>query len=109
MRVLVDVICSSCHEEVIDFYAVLGALGRCECGGDYIRMWKAGSTAKVIGDDIPGGVEVRNGICNEDGSPRRYYSKTEMKREAEARGLVNHVEHIPDKGSDKNAHTQRWV
>ena len=60
-------------------------------------------------DDIPGGVEIRHGLCNPDGSPRRYYSKTEMTREAKRRGLMNLVEHIPSRGSDKNANTQRWV
>lgn len=36
-------------------------------------------SAYVIGDDIPGGLEVKNGICNLDGSPRKVYSKTELK------------------------------
>ena len=33
-------------------------------------------------------VEIRHGICNPDGSPRRYYSKTEIKRAANEKGLV---------------------
>jgi len=34
----------------------------------------------VIPDDIPGGVVIEHGICNDDGSPRTYYSRSEMKR-----------------------------
>ncbi len=65
----------------------------------------------VTPDEIPGGVEIRHGICNEDGTPRRYYSRSEMAKEAKRRGLVNHVEHVtnPKSGSDKNPHTTRWV
>jgi hypothetical protein len=63
----------------------------------------------VIADEIPGGLEVRHGICNEDGTPRRYYSKSEMAREAKARGLVNYVRHVGSKGSDKSKTTSRWV
>ena len=65
----------------------------------------------VTADDIPGGVEIRHGICNEDGSPRRYYSKSEMAREAKRRNVVNRVEHIPvpNSGSDKSKHTTRWI
>lgn len=62
----------------------------------------------VIGDDIPGGLEIKHGLCNEDGSPRRYYSKSEIAREAKARGFTNLVEHKGGKGSDKSAHTTRW-
>jgi hypothetical protein len=64
----------------------------------------------VIGDDIPGGVEIRHGLCNEDGSPRRYYSHSEIEKEAKKRGLVNRVEHVPNphSGSDKSPHTTRW-
>lgn len=65
----------------------------------------------VIPDDIPGGVEIRHGLCNEDGSPRKYYSKSEIAKEAKKRGLRNHVEHVTDprSGSDRNPHTTRWV
>lgn len=63
----------------------------------------------VIGDDIPGGVEIRHGLCNEDGSPRRYYSKSEMAQEAKKRGLTNIVEHVSPPGTDKSPHTTRWV
>jgi hypothetical protein len=48
-------------------------------------------------------------LCNPDGSPRRFYSKTEIAREASRRGLVNHVEHVTGRGTDKNPHTTRWV
>ena len=65
----------------------------------------------VIGDDIPGGIAIRHGLCNEDGTPRKYYSKSEMRREAERRGLVNYVTHTPDpkSGSDKSKFTSRWI
>lgn len=63
----------------------------------------------VIADDIPGGVEIRNGLCNEDGSPHRYYSKSEMTKEAKRRGLVNLVTHVTEPGTDKSKHTSRWV
>jgi hypothetical protein len=52
-------------------------------------------TNDVIGDDIPGGIEIRHGLCNEDGTPRRYYSKSEIAKEAARRGL-----------KDANFHTQ---
>lgn len=63
----------------------------------------------VIDDSIPGGLEIRHGICNEDGTPRRYYSKSDMKREADRRGWTNVVEHKPMPGTDKSPHTTRWV
>lgn len=66
--------------------------------------------ANVIADDIPGGLLVRHGLCDpETGAPRRYYSKSEMAREAKARGLVNYVRHVGSKGSDKSKTTSRWV
>jgi hypothetical protein len=63
----------------------------------------------VIGDDIPGGVLIKHAICNADGSPKRYYSRSEITRTAKAAGYSNHVEHIGSKGSDKSPHTTRWV
>lgn len=63
----------------------------------------------VIGDDIPGGLEIKHGLCNPDGTPRTYYSKSEMAKEAKRRGLVNYVRHAPPQGSDKSDLTTKWV
>lgn len=49
-------------------------------------LW--GQSAGVIGDDIPGGIEIKHGLCNPDGTPRRYYSKTEIKRAANEAGYT---------------------
>lgn len=80
-----------------------------DCGHLSQKIWKA--TAEVHGDDIPGGIEIRHGLCNPDGSPRRFYSKSEMAKAAKEAGLVNLVDHRPDprSGSDKSKHTSRWV
>ena len=65
----------------------------------------------AVGDDIPGGVWIKHGICNEDGSPRKYYSYSSMREEAKRRGVRNRVEHVPvpNSGSDKSKHTTRWI
>jgi hypothetical protein len=63
----------------------------------------------VIPDEIPGGMEIKHGLCNDDGSPRKYYSKSEMAAEAKRRGMLNYVVHQGSKGSDKSKHTVRWV
>src|SRR6478609_2628135 len=73
------------------------------CGGSMERVLLPGSPPNVIGDECD--VEAKHGICNPDGSPRRYRSKSEMAREAKKRGLVNHVEHMPSRGSDRSKHT----
>jgi len=113
MRRMIDLRCSQCGEERLDQYVDVDTLDAHECGGKFERvtlaMPIAGRVAAVHGDDIPGGLEIRHGLCNPDGTPRKYYSRTEINNEAKRRGLVNHVQHIADKGSDKNKHTQRWV
>lgn len=110
---MIDIRCEGCGAVEIDQYVDASNLGVHECGGQWqkvtTQMPVAGRTASVHGDDIPGGVLMYHGVCNADGSPRRYYSKSEIAREAARRGLHNHVEHKPDRGSDKNKHTQRWV
>lgn len=79
-----------------------------ECGASTSRVWLPGTRA-IIDDDIPGGVLIHHGICNEDGTPRRYYSKSEIAKEAKRRGLHNHVEHVTAPGTDKSKHTTRWI
>lgn len=46
------------------------------------------STLMIATDDIPGGIEIRHGLVNDDGSPRKFYSKSDIKREANRRGLT---------------------
>jgi hypothetical protein len=58
----------------------------------------------VIGDDIPGGVWIRHGICNPDGSARRYDTKSSITAEAKRRGFVQSPRHV-----DGDKHLSRWV
>ena len=48
---------------------------------------KSNQAAYVIGDDIPGGYEVKHGICNPDGTPKKYYTKSSMRQAAFEKGL----------------------
>jgi hypothetical protein len=44
-------------------------------------------SAYVIGDEIPGGLLIHHGLCNEDGTPKRYYSKTDIHKAAYEKNL----------------------
>lgn len=61
----------------------------------------------VIGDEID--ITVKHALCHEDGTPRRFTSRQEWIRAQKESGMSNHVEHIPEKGSDKSRHTSRWI
>lgn len=63
----------------------------------------------VIGDEIPGGVEIKHGLCNPDGSPRRFDSKSAIAKAAREAGMTNYVTHNPPPGTDKSKHTTRWI
>lgn len=82
-----DVVCPNEHEQIDIFKHVDDPFPACAtCGEQTSILWSKPAT--VIGDDIPGGIEIRHGICNPDGTPKRYYSKTEIKRAANEKGLV---------------------
>lgn len=101
---------SNCNTEMIDCLEPIEMLEEVyctKCGKKTERAW-IGKPAAVISDEIPGGIWIRHGLCNEDGSPRKYYSKSEMAREAERRGLVNRVQHTSEPGTDKSPHTKKW-
>lgn len=81
-----------------------------DCGTKtFDKVLLPSSLGTVIADSIPGGIMMKNGICWPDGSPRRYDSWTDVKKAADAAGLVNRVEHIGAKGSDKSKYTVRWT
>lgn len=107
-----DRICTNaeCKIELIDCWEPITAPEvNCEkCGKITERAWLT-KPAAVIQDSIEGGIWIRHGICNPDGSPKKYYSKSEMRKAAEAKGLVNRVEHTTAPGTDKNRHTTKWT
>lgn len=107
-RILIDIKCASCDEIQEDRYVDLRVLEPHGCGGRFERVVLQKS-AFVHGDDIPGGLEIQHGICHPDGSPKKFYTKSAIAKAAADAGYHNHVEHLPEKGTDKSPHTQRWI
>ena len=60
----------------------------CACGEPMKRVWMQRANA-VKDDSIPGGVWIEHGLCNPDGTARRYDSYSDIRREAAARGLIH--------------------
>jgi hypothetical protein len=110
VKLLIDIICTACKQEFIDRWVTDKEYPTCDsCGGPTERLWKS-STGGVLSDDIPGGVLIEHGLCAADGSPKRYYSKSEIARAARERGLIPFVRHqASEKGSDKSPNTSRWI
>lgn len=76
-----------------------------ECGGQTERHYPIGAKASgVIPDEWPGGIVFEN-LQHE---PLRVYSRSQLKREMDARGLTHAVRHVGSPGSDKSEHTTRW-
>lgn len=104
-----DRACNHCGHQALDCYEPIAAdtpkCSQCELGR-MERVWLARASG-VIGDEID--ITVENGMCNPDGSPRRFTSRTELRREEVRRGWTNHVVHQGTKGGDKSPHTSRWV
>lgn len=83
-----------------------------KCGRVLIKLIRMGT---VVPDDIPGGLLVKHGICNGDGSPRRYYSKSEIRKACAEKGVFcralqdGGANHVGERGSDKSKYTSRWT
>tara|TARA_R110000751_G_scaffold289524_3_gene395785 strand:+ start:68 stop:463 length:396 start_codon:yes stop_codon:yes gene_type:complete len=87
MKILIDTICAECKAVRIDVFTEnAGEYPDCTCGAATERLWSFG--VSVRGDEIPGGVWIHHGLCNTDGTPRRYDSYTEINRECKRRGLT---------------------
>lgn len=81
--------CSQDTNSMVSFTKDGAALLVCRpCHALLTDKGTSGQSAGVITDEIPGGIEIRHGICNPDGTPKRYYSKTEIKRAANERGYT---------------------
>lgn len=107
----IDIVCTNegCLHQLADQNIPYGAEfpGCLRCGAPTVRLWTARGTAGVSGDECD--IYIKHGLCHEDGAPRRFTSKAELKRAADAKGLVNRVEHVCPPGTDKSKHTSRWV
>jgi len=64
-----------------------------------------GASAAVIPDSIPGGLTVENLAP----TPITFYSQSQRKQYLKAHGIREQVRHVGAHGSDKSAHTSRWV
>lgn len=110
MRML-DLKCDKCNKVVLDHlerdYAKQDRPVCCE--QPMTRVFLPTTTGGVKDDSIPGGIWMKNGLCNADGTPRRYDSWTEVRAEEKRRGYENYVVHRGTKGGDKSKHTTRWT
>ena len=78
---------------------------RCACGEPTEVVWLPGSAPTVIDDTIPGGRWVEN----LGPRPKRYDSKSDIRRDMDALGVQPKVQHIGEPGSDRSKHTTRWI
>ena len=82
-----DLICSNGHEHINIAHSIHEGHPVCPlCGESTATLWRTYQSG-IIADDFPGGVEIKHGLVNPDGSARKFYSKTEMKRAANEAGL----------------------
>jgi hypothetical protein len=60
----------------------------CACGGSLTEVEdQANRATAVIGDEVD--YTFHHGLCNEDGTPRRYTSRTQIRQECIKRGWRN--------------------
>lgn len=79
-----DFVCAACSRGREALVRDGGAVPEC-CGRPMVRVYRH-AAATVQQDSIEGGVEIRHGLVHPDGSPRTFYSKTEMKAAQQATG-----------------------
>lgn len=83
-----DAECPDCGNRKLDFYLQAGeSYPECVCGARMEWLPRAGNQ-QVVPDDIPGGVLIEHGLCNPDGTPKRYYSRSEIRLACAVKGLI---------------------
>ncbi len=83
-----DAVCPECGREALDIDVAEYPV--CSCGIQMEWLPKRGC-GDTLQDTIEGGVMIAHGICNPDGSPKRYDSRAEIARACKAHGLENYV------------------
>ena len=104
---LIDLKCATCDRIQLDHLERDEPTPRPECcNAPMERVHLPTQRENVIGDEID--ITIKNGLCNADGSPRRFRSRTELRKAEVKAGLTNVVRHIGRQGSDKSPHTTKW-
>jgi putative FmdB family regulatory protein len=101
-----DFKCRVCHRIFEAFVMFKERLGVCckTCGAATDVVWMAGGrTPTVIGDSMDQVIE------NLSAQPKRYLSRSELKRDMAAAGVEHRVKHVGVPGSDKSPHTVKWI
>lgn len=82
-------ICDRCYKPVDE-----GEHGLYKC-----PLEQRPKSAVVWADDIPGGIEIANGICNEDGTPKRYYSRSAIAQACKVKGVIPYHDVYQEQGN----------
>jgi hypothetical protein len=100
-----DVSCA-CGWERADVFEHHGQPSPCgACGKPTTHVWRSSMSAGVIPDEYTK-PWVSENLGHE---PVTIYSRSQLKREMDARGLRPFVRHVGEPGSDKSSRTSRWV
>lgn len=60
----------------------------CACGGERERTYPIEAPRSVQDDSIPGGRTYKHGICNDDGTPRTFYTEHEVRDAMKKNGVL---------------------
>lgn len=104
----IDTICPSCDAIRRDCYVQADQYPACpQCGAQ--MEWLPSFTGHMRQDTIEGGILIAHGLCNADGSPRRYDSRSEIARECAVRNLVPWTDvYTEDRTKDARVHDD-WL
>ena len=82
-----DAICPNEHETLDIIKKMNDPFPLCPtCGEQTTILWTS-ATRALVGDELPVGYTARHGVCWPDGTPRRFDSKTELRRALNEKGL----------------------
>lgn len=82
-----DLICPDGHKQLDIVHSIHDSHPPCPtCGQPTQTFWT--QAPGVATDDIPGGIDIRHGICWPDGTPRKFYSKSAIRKAAFEAGLT---------------------
>lgn len=103
----VDTICPACEAVSLDRYVDGTDYPLCSCGTQ--TEWLPSFSGTMRQDTIEGGVLIFHGLCNEDGTPRRFNSRSEIRQACAVKNLVPWTDvYTEDRTKDARVHAD-WL